>query len=113
AILIVSNHQSVEFTPSQSLQAGTTYFVDLRSVTDLCADRLSGPTQINFTAAFPVAPPPDLAIAMTANPSPVTSGGTLTYTITVQNLGGSTGNDVTVTDTLDASLTNIACPSIA
>ena len=36
-------------------------------------------------SADPVSP---LAVTKTANPSPVTSGGQLTYTITIKNTGG-------------------------
>jgi uncharacterized repeat protein (TIGR01451 family) len=42
----------------------------------------------------------DLRIAKTDSPDPVRVGGTLTYTITVENLGPETATGVSVTDTL-------------
>jgi len=43
----------------------------------------------------------DLEILKTDNPDPVLQGQTLTYTITVNNIGVATATSVTVTDTLD------------
>ncbi|HEX5611000.1 MAG TPA: hypothetical protein VFX45_13010 [Solirubrobacterales bacterium] len=55
-------------------------------------------------AAAGAAPAPkagsDLRIAKTDSPDPVQVGGTLTYTITVENLGPDFANGVTVTDSL-------------
>ncbi len=47
-------------------------------------------------------PPPstDLTIVKTDSPDPVTIGGTLAYTVTVNNIGAITAEDVFVTDTL-------------
>jgi uncharacterized repeat protein (TIGR01451 family)/CSLREA domain-containing protein len=47
----------------------------------------------------------DLSITKTGSPNPVTVGGTLTYTITVNNGGPSTATNVTLADTLPASVT--------
>jgi titin len=47
----------------------------------------------------------DLSLTKTGSPNPVTVGGTLTYTITVNNSGPSTATNVTLTDTLPASVT--------
>ncbi|HUP69124.1 MAG TPA: hypothetical protein VM142_04840 [Acidimicrobiales bacterium] len=62
------------------------------------------------TAAVPVLAVTDLAITKTANPSPVTAGTALTYTITVTNNGPSTASDVDVTDVLPAALSAPQAP---
>jgi uncharacterized repeat protein (TIGR01451 family) len=108
--ILVLNQQSVEFIPTQPLQFGTAYLVDLRSVTDLCGDRLVGSTAVAFTTAFPVIPPPDLTITKAANSSSVASGGTITYTITVQNAAGTAdAQDVTITDPLPSDVSFVSC----
>jgi uncharacterized repeat protein (TIGR01451 family) len=48
----------------------------------------------------------DLSISMTAAPTPVFVSSALTYTIEVQNLGLAPAGNVTVTDTLPATLAN-------
>ncbi|MBA2543299.1 MAG: DUF11 domain-containing protein, partial [Deltaproteobacteria bacterium] len=50
----------------------------------------------------------DLAIAVTDSPDPVTAGATLTYSLAVTNLGPSTASTITVTDTLDPTVTFIS-----
>ncbi|MFK7916504.1 MAG: hypothetical protein AB8G14_00385 [Ilumatobacter sp.] len=52
----------------------------------------------------PVAPSADLEISKVASVDPVEPGGTVTYTITVDNNGPSDAFDVEVTDTLPAEL---------
>lgn len=47
----------------------------------------------------------DLAIEKSASPSPVLTGGTLTYTLSIENLGPNTATGVTVTDTLPGGVT--------
>lgn len=49
----------------------------------------------------------DLSITKTDDPDPVNASGTLTYTLTVNNAGPSTGTAVTVTDTLPSGVTFI------
>lgn len=54
--------------------------------------------------------PPDVTITKTASPNPVTSGGTVTYTITVTNAAGTTDAvNVTVADPLDSRLSYQSC----
>ena len=64
-----------------------------------------------FSLQPPVSiPPPDLTITKTANANSVTSGGTLTYTITVQNATGTAGaQNVIVTDPLQGGLSYVSC----
>ena len=47
--------------------------------------------------------PTDLALTKSDSPDPVAVGGTLTYTIQVQNLGANDATAVVVTDPLAAS----------
>jgi RHS repeat-associated protein/uncharacterized repeat protein (TIGR01451 family) len=56
---------------------------------------------------------PDLTLTKTASPNPVTSGQTLTYTLTVQKTLDAALNNVTVTDTLPTGMSNVACQSAA
>ncbi len=46
------------------------------------------------------APPPDLSVSKQSSPPSVTPGNLLTYTITINNINGSTASDVVVTETL-------------
>ena len=47
--------------------------------------------------------PPDLSLKNKVSPSPVVSGNTLTYTLTVTNTGGETANEVSLSDQLPES----------
>lgn len=53
----------------------------------------------------------DLSITKTDSPDPVAVGGTLTYTLTVENLGPNNATGVTVTDTLPSSVTFVSATS--
>ena len=53
----------------------------------------------------------DLSITKVDSPDPVTAGGVLTYTITVNNAGPSDAQAVTVNDTLPAELTGVTVVS--
>ena len=53
--------------------------------------------------------PADLTLSKTDSPDPVTSGGTITYTLTVQNIGGSPAQNVSLTDFLPASDLSPSC----
>jgi uncharacterized repeat protein (TIGR01451 family) len=56
------------------------------------------------SAQTTVNPVANMALSKTDSPDPVLVGGTLTYTLTAQNLGPSSGTGVTVTDTLPAGV---------
>ncbi len=58
-----------------------------------------------YTIVTPVTAEADLEITKTGNPNPVDAGSTLTYTLTVQDLGPSNSTGVTVVDTLPAGVT--------
>ena len=74
------------------------------------ASTATDPTPGNNTASASttVAARADLSIAVTDAPDPVIAGGTLTYTITVTNLGRSTAPTATVTDVLPAGVTLVS-----
>ena len=50
----------------------------------------------------------DVSIAMTDAPDPVNAGASLTYTVTVNNLGPDPATNVVVTDTLPAAVSYIS-----
>ncbi|MFY9555447.1 MAG: hypothetical protein WAV20_20365 [Blastocatellia bacterium] len=50
-------------------------------------------------------PSADLSIRITGSPDPVSSGGRITYTITIDNVGPESAGDVVVTDTLPPGVT--------
>lgn len=58
-----------------------------------------------------VAPTADLSVTKTASPDPVTTGGDLTYTVTVTNNGPDPATSVTVTDNLPPETTFVSCSS--
>jgi uncharacterized repeat protein (TIGR01451 family) len=59
---------------------------------------------INVSAA----PLPVLKIEKTSNPDPVPAGGTLNYSISVNNTGNATATNVTVTETYDGNVTFVS-----
>ena len=59
-------------------------------------------TQVNPTTA-------DLAITKSDAPDPVTTGGTLTYTLSVNNLGAGPSNAIVASDTLPAGVSFVSC----
>lgn len=54
---------------------------------------------------------PDVAIAKTATPDPVSPGGRLTYTITVRNVSPVTGSSIVMADALPAGTAFVSCAS--
>ncbi len=74
------------------------------------ASTTTDPVAGNNTASTSttVAARADLAVAVTDNPDPVIANGDLTYTVSVTNLGPSTAQTISVTDTLAASVTFIS-----
>jgi uncharacterized repeat protein (TIGR01451 family) len=60
------------------------------------------PANNSATAGTTVTPLADLSLTMTDSPDPASSGGTLTYTLVVQNTGPSDASQVTVSDSLPA-----------
>jgi len=65
----------------------------------------------NSGAVSTVSGSADLGITKTDSPDPVTVGANVTYTITVTNAGPSSASNVSVTDTLPATLTHVSSTS--
>ena len=88
------------------LTNGTTYTFSVHATNAVG----SSPESAQSNAVTPVAPPlgpPDLAISMTAGPTP-NVGGNITYTIVVSNLGPSTAPGVSVSDPLPIGATFVS-----
>ena len=82
-------------------------------VTSTTADpSMTNNSAMTSTTIAPAAGSADLAIALTAQPSPVVLGGALTYAIAVTNLGPDNAANVTVTDTLPADVTFISAVGV-
>lgn len=75
------------------------------TVTD--ANACSG-IYIDTVEVIPLPTYPDLEISKTDDPDPVESGGTLTYTIRVGNIGDAAAIDVVVTDTLPSGVSYVS-----
>ena len=76
------------------------------TVASTTTDPVAGNNTASTTTA--VAARADLSVAVTDNPDPVVANGALTYTVNVTNLGPSTAQTVSVTDTLAASVTFVS-----
>ncbi|HKV06117.1 MAG TPA: C25 family cysteine peptidase [Candidatus Acidoferrales bacterium] len=83
--------------------AGTT-IVNSADVTSQTTDLLVANNATTTSVLVETTGDSDLAISMTASPTPVFVSSTVTYTIQVTNLGLAAGTGVTVVDTLPASL---------
>lgn len=70
--------------------------VDLSGGTILAGARLTGPADSGVAYIFELAASTDLSISVSSTPNPVAPGGTVTYTVTVENLGSSDATDVAV-----------------
>ncbi len=64
-----------------------------------------------FRYLLPCTVAPDLAIAMSAAPSPVTSGNNLVYTITVNNVGSGPAAATALTDVVPTGTTLVGTPT--
>ena len=73
------------------------------SVTSATADPT--PANNSATATTTVRQDADLVVSQTANPTTVTAGGTLTYSVTVANTGATDARGVTLADAVPAGLT--------
>src|SRR5262249_13524490 len=60
---------------------------------------------VNFSMTQSGGTSADLSVTMFANPSPVLTGGTITYSITVSNAGPNAAANVTFTDVVPAGTT--------
>ncbi len=62
-----------------------------------------------FQYRLPCTASADLSVTKTASPNPVVSGGTLTYSIQVNNAGPNAADNVVVTDALPGGTTFLSC----
>lgn len=81
---------------------------DAGEIVGSCADPLKLGVPFKLT---PVAPATNLAVAMSASPQPVTQGSTLTYHLTVHNIGSLPATGVNLTDGLPAGTSFVSAIS--
>lgn len=102
-----ANTLTIRLTVTAGTASGTT-IQNSTSVTSGTTD----PTPSNNTAVTSVlvetAGQSDLAVSMTASPTPVFISGNLTYSITVQNLGLANATGVNLTDSIPAGTTFVS-----
>ncbi len=92
-------------TVSGGTAAGTT-IINPADVTSQTTDAVPSNNATTTSVLVEDTGDADLAVSMTAAPTPVFVSSSLTYSIQVQNLGLSSASGVTVTDTLPAALVN-------
>jgi uncharacterized repeat protein (TIGR01451 family) len=90
-----------------------TIIADTATVSSVTKDSNTSDNSVTVNIAVTVAGDADLSMANSANPSPVTAGGNITYTQTVKNLGPSTAgsntaNTITLTETLPTGTTAVS-----
>ncbi|MGH3576783.1 MAG: hypothetical protein ACRDU0_04410, partial [Mycobacterium sp.] len=92
-------------TVNAGTAAGTT-IVNNADVTSQTTDPNAANNVTSTSTIVEIAGDSDLALTMTASPTPAFVNSALNYTITVTNLGLAAGTAVTVTDTLPPTLVN-------
>ena len=85
------------------------YYTGMLINTAVASSETPDPDSSNNTATIEttVQGSADISVQKTANPSPVTAGELLTYTLTISNAGPSCAKNVIVTDTITAELLNV------
>jgi len=91
-------------TVNGATAAGTT-IVNSADVTSQTTDPVPSNNATTTSVLVEITGDSDLAVAMTASPTPVFVSSPITYTIQVTNLGLAAGTAVTLTDTLPTTLT--------
>src|SRR5580698_7614353 len=99
-------------TVGAATAAGTT-IVNSADVTSQTTDPVSSNNTTSTSVLVEIALDSDLAITMTAAPTPVFESSALTYTIQVTNLGLASDTGVTVVDTVPPTLVNPSATSSA
>ena len=94
---------NVSVTVNASVPNGTV----LHNIVNVTCDEGVTDSDTENTTVF-VAPVPVLEIAKTDAPDPVSPGGTLNYTISVNNTGNATATNVTVMETYDENVTFVS-----
>jgi uncharacterized repeat protein (TIGR01451 family) len=106
---IVSGAAAVTFTYVVTVNGGTaagTTVVNAADVTAQTSDPAPSNNVTTTSVLVEITGDADLALSMTASPTPVFVSSSLSYTILVTNQGLAAGTGVTVTDTLPAALAN-------
>jgi uncharacterized delta-60 repeat protein/uncharacterized repeat protein (TIGR01451 family) len=102
--------QSVQVVIGATVTAGGgATIVNTASVAALSPDLTTSNNSVSVTSHTPVPPTADLQLTMGATPEPVENNGTLTYTITVSNIGTAAAATVQVVDTLPGGVTWLTC----
>ena len=101
---VASGNFTYAVTVSAGTAAGTT-ITNTADVTSQTSDSTPSNNVTTTSVLVEVTGDADMALSMTAAPTPVFVSSPLSYTIQVQNLGLAAGTAVTVTDTLPATLT--------
>jgi len=104
---VVSGAAAVTFTYVVTVNGGTAAGTTVANTADVTAQTSDPAPSNNATTTsvlVEVTGDADLALSMTASPTPVFVSSSLSYTILVTNLGLAAGTGVTVTDTLPATL---------
>jgi uncharacterized repeat protein (TIGR01451 family) len=105
AMLNVSETRRINI--SVSVNASVLNGTVLHNIVNVSCDEGVTDSDTENTTVF-VAPVPVLEITKTDNPDPVSPGGTLNYTISVNNTGNATATNVTVMETYDENVTFVA-----
>jgi uncharacterized repeat protein (TIGR01451 family) len=92
---------------SVSVNATVPNGTELHNVVNVTCDEGVTDTDTENTTVF-VAPVPVLEITKTDAPDPVSPGGTLNYSISVNNTGNATATSVTVKETYDGNVTFVS-----
>jgi uncharacterized repeat protein (TIGR01451 family) len=102
---MAANTTTAAFTYVVTVNAGTAAGTVITNQADVTSQTTDGNSSNNVTITsvlVEISADADLAVAMTALPTPTFISSSLTYTIQVSNLGLAPGAGVTVTDTLPA-----------
>ena len=106
---IASGVASGNFTYVVTVSAGTASGTTITNTADVTSQTTDSSPSNNVTTTSVLVETTgdaDLALTMTASPTPVFVSSPISYTIVVQNLGLAAGAAATVTDTLPTTLTN-------
>jgi uncharacterized repeat protein (TIGR01451 family) len=104
------------FTYVVTVNAGTgagTTITNFADVTSQTTDPVASNNSTSTSVLVEVTGDSDLAVSMTASPTPVFISSSIIYTIQVTNLGLASAGGVTLTDTLPATLTSASAVTSA
>ncbi len=109
ALLTLGSGGSATFTVTATVDpAATGTLANTASVASPASNTDPTPANNSATDTDTLTPRSDLSVALTDSPDPVNGNGTLTYTLSVNNLGPSTASSVTATLNLPAGATFVS-----